>query len=85
MKAMSTFVMHAIRSVARAEPVAALYARGLVRHAGTFAALEDQLCALGAGGAWFGDSRSPDRADALVWALTELLLGRRGEPGVRIL
>ena len=71
--------------VARAEPVAALYAQGRVRHVGGFAALEDEMCALGTGGAWFGDSRSPDRADALVWALTELLLGRRGEPGVRVL
>ncbi len=71
--------------VARAEPVHALYAHGLVCHAGGFPALEDQLCALGAGGAWFGDSRSPDRADALVWALSELMLGRRGEPGVRVL
>lgn len=72
--------------VARAEPVAALYGRGRVGHARGLGKLEDQLCALGPGGAWAGPGRSPDRADALVWALTELLLGRpRVTPGVRML
>lgn len=71
--------------VARAEPVAALYDAGRVSHAGVFPELEDELCALGHGGAWDGPG-SPDRADALVWALTELMLGkRRAEPGVRML
>lgn len=71
--------------VARAEPVAALYDAGRVSHAGVFPELEDELCALGRGGAWDGPG-SPDRADALVWALTELMLGkRRAEPGVRML
>ena len=71
--------------VARAEPVAALYDAGRVSHAGVFPDLEDELCALGRGGAWDGPG-SPDRADALVWALTELMLGkRRAEPGVRML
>jgi phage terminase large subunit-like protein len=68
---------------ARAEPVAALYEAGRVRHAGLFAGLEDQLCGLMAGGGYDGPGRSPDRADALVWALTELCLGARGEPRVR--
>jgi len=69
--------------VARAEPVAALYEAGRVRHAGMFAQLEDQLCGLMAGGEYTGPGRSPDRADALVWALTELCLGHRAEPRVR--
>lgn len=68
---------------ARAEPVAALYEAGRVRHADLFARLEDQLCGLMAGGAYEGPGRSPDRADALVWALSELMLGRRGVPRVR--
>ena len=68
--------------VARAEPVAALYEAGRVRHAGLFPALEDQLCGLMIGGEYRGPGRSPDRADALVWALTELMLGVRGEPRV---
>lgn len=76
-------LVHASRGkVARAEPVAALYEAGRVRHAGCFPALEDELCGLIAGGDYQGPGRSPDRADALVWALTELMLGRRGEPRV---
>jgi phage terminase large subunit-like protein len=47
-----------------------------------FARLEDQLCGLLVGGSYAGPGRSPDRADALVWGLTELLLGRRGEPSI---
>ena len=76
-------LVHASRGkVARAEPVAALYEAGRVRHAGLFPALEDQLCGLMTGGEYRGPGRSPDRADALVWALTELMLGVRGEPRV---
>lgn len=56
----------------RAEPVAALYARGLVRHVEGLNALEDEMCALGPDGK--ADGHSPDRVDALVWALTELVL-----------
>lgn len=56
----------------RAEPVAALYARGLVRHVPGLAALEDELCSFGPDGK--ADGHSPDRVDALVWALTELML-----------
>ena len=56
---------------ARAEPVAALYERGKVHHVGAFPQLEDQMCA------WEPESGvSPDRADALVWAITELLINR---------
>jgi len=68
--------------VARAEPVAALYEAGRVRHAGVFAALEDQLCGLMTGGAYQGPGPSPDRADALVWALSELMLHKRRLPRV---
>jgi phage terminase large subunit-like protein len=75
--------VHASRGkAARAEPVAALYEAGRVRHAGLFPELEDQLCGLMAGGAYEGPGRSPDRADALVWALSELMLAPRRVPRV---
>lgn len=64
----------------RAEPVAALYARRRVLHAGGLTALEDEMCAFGADGQ--ADGHSPDRVDALVWALTELLL-TGAEPRIR--
>ena len=77
-------LVHAsIGKAARAEPVAALYEAGRVRHAGMFAQLEDQLCGLMAGGGYEGPGRSPDRADALVWALSELMLGLPANPRVR--
>lgn len=76
-------LVHASKGkAARAEPVAALYEAGRVRHAGQFPALEDQLCGLVAGGRYDGPGRSPDRADALVWALTELVLKPRVQPRV---
>jgi phage terminase large subunit-like protein len=60
----------------RAEPVAAMYAQGKVKHAGPpLVALEDQMCDFGLGG--LSSGASPDRLDALVWAVTELT--RRGE------
>jgi len=58
--------------VQRAEPVAALYEQGRVSHVGELADLEDQLCQMTPDG-FLGDG-SPDRADALVWALTELII-----------
>lgn len=65
----------------RAEPVAALYAQGKVKHVGArMAALEDQMCAFGGEG--LADGRSPDRLDALVWAVTALTA--RGLAGPRI-
>ncbi|MGV3490722.1 MAG: DNA-packaging protein [Devosia sp.] len=64
----------------RAEPVAALYANDRVAHRAGLTALEDEMCAFGADG--LADGHSPDRVDALVWALTELMLGA-GEPRVR--
>jgi phage terminase large subunit-like protein len=54
----------------RAEPIAALYERGQVWHANAFPKLDDQLCSYVPG----TSSKSPDRLDALVWALTELML-----------
>ena len=55
---------------------------GRVRHCGAFPMLEDELCGLMAGGKYEGPGRSPDRADALVWAMTELMLGKRKLPKV---
>jgi len=76
--ALPVTLVHASRGkAARAEPVAALYEAGRVRHAGQFALLEDELCGIMAGGGYQGPGRSPDRADALVWALTELMLGKK--------
>ncbi len=54
----------------RAEPVAALYEQGRVKHAGNFPALEDEMADFGPDGLSAG--RSPDRVDALVWAITAL-------------
>lgn len=78
-------LVHASRGkVARAEPVAALYEAGRVLHAGAFPRLEDELCGLLIGGGYEGPGPSPDRADALVYALTELMLRRKREPRVRV-
>lgn len=77
-------LVHASRGkVARAEPVAAAYSHGTVRHAGAFPALEDELCGLLIEGGYEGPGRSPDRADALVWAVTELLAGLKRTATVR--
>ncbi len=66
---------------ARAEPVAALYEQGRVTHCGAFGALEEELMALGS----YALEASPDRADALVWALSELLLGGVRRPRLSVL
>jgi predicted phage terminase large subunit-like protein len=81
--------VHARRGKAlRAEPVAALYEQGRVSHVGALARLEDQMCA------WdpTGDDRSPDRIDALVYAVSDLLVapkaldyGRAAQPARGIL
>jgi phage terminase large subunit-like protein len=63
----------------RAQPVAALYAQGKVCHMGTFHTLEDQMCRFGTA----EESDSPDRVDALVWALWALMVEGRG-PRVRV-
>ncbi|MDX5350218.1 MAG: terminase family protein [Paracoccaceae bacterium] len=79
--------VHATRSkMLRAEPVAALYEQGRVAHVRGLQALEDQMCRMTATG-WQG-AGSPDRLDALVWALTELLVAPMGQtrrPAVRTL
>ncbi|MDF2232948.1 terminase family protein [Albimonas sp. CAU 1670] len=67
--------------LARAEPIAMAYERGQVRHVGAFPELEDEMCA-------FGPARdpregSPDRVDALVWAVSELRRGVTQTPRVR--
>jgi phage terminase large subunit-like protein len=67
----------------RAEPVAILFETGKARFAGAFPALEDELCGLTSGGGYQGPGRSPDRADAMVWAMAELMLGKTGAPRVR--
>jgi phage terminase large subunit-like protein len=71
---------------ARAEPVAALYEQGRVHHLRGLEALEDQLCAMTARG--YEGKGSPDRLDALVWALHELMIDAaalRKRPRVRSL
>ncbi len=65
----------------RAEPVAALYEQGRVKHVGAFPALEDELCDFGLDG--LSSGRSPDRLDALVWAVTALTFGAKHQPRVR--
>lgn len=57
----------------RAEPIAAQYEQGRVHHVGVFEALEDEMCL------WIPGDASPNRMDALVWALTELMLS--AQPG----
>ena len=70
--------------VARAAPVAALFESKRAKFAGMFPALEDELCGLIWGGDYQGPGRSPDRADAMVWAMTALMLGNwAGAPAVR--
>jgi phage terminase large subunit-like protein len=77
-------LVHAARGkVARAEPVAALFETGRAVFAGCFPALEAELAGLQVGGNYVGPGVSPDRADAMVWALTELALGAGGVPQVR--
>lgn len=60
---------------ARAEPVSALYEQGRVSHVGGLAALEDEMCLMTSSG--FMGEHSPNRVDALVWALTEVMLGHQ--------
>lgn len=65
--------VHASRGKAiRAEPISALYEQGRVHHVGAFGSLEDQMCQ------WVPGESSPDRMDALVWGLTELMVDGGG-------
>ncbi|WP_114432089.1 DNA-packaging protein [Phyllobacterium bourgognense] len=66
----------------RAEPIAALYEQGRVRHAARFPLLEDEMCDFAHNG--LSNGRSPDRVDALVWALSDLLRRRDGSPRIRV-
>lgn len=67
-------LVHATRGkLTRAEPVAALYEQARCHHVGSFPLLEDQMCQ------WTQGDTSPDRLDALVWALTDLMLTRTGD------
>ncbi|MBV2361334.1 terminase family protein [Thalassococcus sp. CAU 1522] len=71
--------VHATRGkAARAEPVAALYEQGRVAHVAGLSELESQMCLMTQGG--FEGSGSPDRVDALVWALTDLMLAQGARP-----
>lgn len=71
-------LVHASRGkITRAAPVAALYEAGRVHHAGRFAELEDQMCH------YDGTGQSPDRMDALVWALAELFEKKTARPRIR--
>lgn len=70
----------------RAEPVALVYEQGRAHHCGSFGALEDQMCAFTPDFDRQQAGYSPDRVDALVWAMTDLLLGSEPlRPGVRSL
>jgi phage terminase large subunit-like protein len=79
--------VHAARGkVARAEPVAALYEQGRVRHLRNLGDLEEQMCLMTPRG--FEGQGSPDRVDALVWALHELMIEPAAQwrrPRVRVL
>ena len=68
--------------VARAEPVAALYEQGRIHHIGAFPQLEDQMCSFTSDFDRTTAGYSPDRVDALVWALTELLVEPRAGDGI---
>ena len=73
-----------VGKAARAEPIAAFFESGEAKLAGHFPQLEDQLAGMILGGDYQGPGRSPDRADAMVWALTELLLrDPPAEPRIR--
>jgi phage terminase large subunit-like protein len=77
-------LVHAAKGkVARAEPVALRFEAGRAFLAGSFPRLEDQMAGMVAGGDYQGPGRSPDRADAMVWAMTELGETRSGLPRVR--
>ena len=75
-------VLHASRGkVQRAEPVAALYTQGKVRHVGYLTELERQYCSFSTAG--YMGKRSPDHADAAIWGLTELMLDPEPQPNIR--
>ncbi len=76
-------LVHASKGkVTRAEPVSSLYEQGRVHHVGTFKALEDQMCDFTTDFDRDIAGYSPDRVDADVWAITELMLGNRARGGL---
>ncbi len=80
-KFVNYLAVHASRGKqTRAEPIAALYEQGRVHHVGMLPELEDQMCT------WLPGMKSPDRMDALVWALTDLMIDGRlgGDLGITI-
>ncbi len=74
-----TLVHARLSKRARAEPVAALYEQGRVKHTGQFPHLEQEMLDFGQG------AQSPDRVDALVWAVSHLMLAGGGQPRLRVL
>jgi phage terminase large subunit-like protein len=78
-----TLVHAADGKAARAEPVMVAFENGRVRLAGRFPELEDELAGLIYGGGYRGPGTSPDRADAMVWALTELVV-KKGRTAPRV-
>jgi phage terminase large subunit-like protein len=82
--ALKVRLVHASRGkCARAEPIALKFEAGRAFFAGEFPELEAELAGMQAGGGYQGPSRSPDRADAMVWAMTVLSETRSGVPRVR--
>ena len=82
--ALKVRLVHASRGkCARAEPIALKFETGKAVFAGVFPELEAELGGMIAGGAYEGPGRSPDRADAMVWAMTVLGETRSGLPRVR--
>ena len=79
-------LVHASRGkCARAEPIALRFEKKTAFLAGSFPELEAELCGMIMGGGYEGPGRSPDRADAMVWAMTALSESRSGVPRVRML
>jgi phage terminase large subunit-like protein len=76
--------VHATRGkYVRAEPISMIYAQHRIHHVGSFPKLEDQMCAMTPDFDAKKAGYSPDRLDALVWALTDLMTGHRSEPRIR--
>jgi phage terminase large subunit-like protein len=74
--------VHASRGkVVRAEPVAALYEQSRIHHVGAFPALEDQMCAFTTDFDRAAAGFSPDRCDALVWAVSDLMVEQMSGEG----
>lgn len=71
-------LVHASRGkITRAEPIATAYEQGMIKHKGTFPQLEDEMCSYVPGEI----NDSPNRMDALVWAMNELIMGKRKRAG----